>query len=462
MAEILSKQNLNKISSHEENLLNWEELLNEFQKTFGQDVYNSWIKNINLKKEFNHYIVLSAPTRFVRDWIVSRYADKILDVIKRNKKSIQRIEFLIEESDQNLEKVNIKKNNQVSFIENSLLNYNRFNPNSSFDNFVVGESNELAYTAAKKICVESSHYNPLFIYSDVGMGKTHLLNAIGLEIGEKKKVMFVSAERFMQNFIRSLKSNDMVKFKDFFRKANVFIIDDIQFIRGKEATQEEFFHTYNELVEKGAQIVISSDRSPSNLDRIQQRIKSRLSGGLVIDIQPPDLNLRKKILESKFKEIQKNFNENYYLSDEVINFLALEVTSSIREMVGALNRVLAFSKINTKSPSIYECKKILKDFIGSNSRLINVESIQNVVANYFNLNLREMLSARRSRSLARPRQIAMYLAKQHTTNSLPDIGRKFSNRDHTTVIHAVKKIDELIKKDNEIKQNIIEIKKKLL
>ncbi len=462
MAEILSKQNLNKISSHEENLLNWEELLNEFQKTFGQDVYNSWIKNINLKKEFNHYIVLSAPTRFVRDWIVSRYADKILDVIKRNKKSIQRIEFLIEESDQNLEKVNTKKNNQVSFIENSLLNYNRFNPNSSFDNFVVGESNELAYTAAKKICVESSHYNPLFIYSDVGMGKTHLLNAIGLEIGEKKKVMFVSAERFMQNFIRSLKSNDMVKFKDFFRKANVFIIDDIQFIRGKEATQEEFFHTYNELVEKGAQIVISSDRSPSNLDRIQQRIKSRLSGGLVIDIQPPDLNLRKKILESKFKEIQKNFNENYYLSDEVINFLALEVTSSIREMVGALNRVLAFSKINTKSPSIYECKKILKDFIGSNSRLINVESIQNVVANYFNLNLREMLSARRSRSLARPRQIAMYLAKQHTTNSLPDIGRKFSNRDHTTVIHAVKKIDELIKKDNEIKQNIIEIKKKLL
>ena len=294
------------------------------------------------------------------------------------------------------------------------------------------------------------------------MGKTHLLNAIGLEIGEKKKVMFVSAERFMQNFIRSLKSNDMVKFKDFFRKANVFIIDDIQFIRGKEATQEEFFHTYNELVEKGAQIVISSDRSPSNLDRIQQRIKSRLSGGLVIDIQPPNLNLRKKILESKFKEIQKNFNENYYLSDEVINFLALEVTSSIREMVGALNRVLAFSKINTKSPSIYECKKILKDFIGSNSRLINVESIQNVVANYFNLNLREMLSARRSRSLARPRQIAMYLAKQHTTNSLPDIGRKFSNRDHTTVIHAVKKIDELIKKDNEIKQNIIEIKKKLL
>ena len=462
MAEILSKQNLNKISSHEENLLNWEELLNEFQKTFGQDVYNSWIKNINLKKEFNHYIVLSAPTRFVRDWIVSRYADKILDVIKRNKKSIQRIEFLIEESDQNLEKVNIKKNNQVSFIENSLLNYNRFNPNSSFDNFVVGESNELAYTAAKKICVESSHYNPLFIYSDVGMGKTHLLNAIGLEIGEKKKVMFVSAERFMQNFIRSLKSNDMVKFKDFFRKANVFIIDDIQFIRGKEATQEEFFHTYNELVEKGAQIVISSDRPPSNLERIQERIKSRLSGGLVVDIQPPDLNLRKKILKNKFEIIKRNFKENYIISDEVFDYLATEISSSVREMVGALNRVLAFSKINNKSPSVYECKRILKDFIIYNNKLINVESIQNSVASHFNLNIQEMLSPRRSRSLARPRQIAMYLAKQYTTNSLPDIGRRFSNRDHTTVIHAVKKIEDLLKKDNEIKQSVNEIKKKFL
>ena len=461
MAEILPKNISHSVSSQEENLLNWNELLEKFQITFGKDIYDSWIKNINLKKEFNHYIILSAPTRFVRDWIVSRYADKILDVIQTYKKTIQRIEFLIEESEENIDRSNIKKHNQISLIENSLLNYNRFNSNNSFENFMVGESNELAYTAAKKICVESSHYNPLFIYSDVGMGKTHLLNAIGLEIGNKKNVMFVSAERFMQHFVRSLKNNDMIKFKDFFRKTNVLIIDDIQFIRGKEATQEEFFHTFNSLLDRGAQVVISCDRSPSNLDRIQPRIRSRLSGGLVIDIQPSDLNLRKKILSSKFQEIQKNFNESYNLNEDVINFLASEVTTSIREMVGALNRVLAFSKINMKSPSIYECKKILKDFIGSNNKLINVEFIQNIVASYFNLNINEMLSQRRSRSLARPRQIAMYLAKQYTTNSLPDIGRKFSNRDHTTVIHAVKKIDELIKKDNEIKQNIIEIKKKL-
>ena len=462
MTEILSKQTSSEFLAQEENLLDWNEVLKNIKTTFGNDIYESWIRNINLKKEFNHYVVLTAPTRFVRDWIVSRYADKILDIIKTFKKSIQRIEFLIEESKERSDKIDFRRDSQISSLENSLLNYNRFNLKNSFDNFMVGESNELAYTAARKVCTQSSHYNPLFIYSVVGMGKTHLLNAIGLDIENSKQVMFISAERFMYHFIRSLKSNDMVKFKDFFRKANVFIIDDIQFVAGKEAMQEEFFHTFNALIERGSQIVVASDRSPSNLDRVQGRIKSRLSGGLVIDIQPPDLNLRIKILRSKFEDIKKNFNENYNLNDEVFKFLATEITSSIREMVGALNRVLAFSKINTKSPNIYECKRILKDFINDNKKSINVESIQNLVAVYFNLNIKEMLSPRRSRSLARPRQIAMYLAKKYTTNSLPEIGRKFSNRDHTTVIHAVKKINELVKNDNEIKHSITEIIKRLL
>ena len=462
MKDNLSKKILSGASVQEENLLKWNSVLEKLRTTFGNDVYESWIKNINLKKEYNHYVILSAPTRFVRDWIVSRYADKLLDIIKYFKPSIQRIEFLIDDQEDKFNKQDYKKNSRVSLIENSLLNYNRFNINNSFENFVVGPSNELAYMAAKKVCTEGSHYNPLFIYSGVGMGKTHLLNAIGLEIGEQKKVMFISAERFMYHFIRSIKNNEMVKFKDLFRTANIFIIDDIQFVGGKEAMQEEFFHTFNSLIEKGSQIVISSDRPPTNLDKIQERIKSRLSGGLVIDIQPPDLNLRKKILINKFEAIKKNFNESYDLRDDVLVYLATEITSSIREMVGALNRVLAFSKINEKSPNVQECKKILKDFIIYNNKLINVESIQNSVANHFNLSVQEMLSQRRSRSLARPRQIAMYLAKQYTTNSLPDIGRKFSNRDHTTVIHAVRKIEDLLKKDNEIKQNVNEIKKKFL
>ena len=462
MIEILQKQNNSILLAKEENLLNWNEVLGKFKQAFGNDIYESWIKNINLKKEFNHYVVLSAPTRFVRDWIVSRYADKILDIIKTFKKSIQRIEFLIEETQEKSAKSDFTNRQYRTSIENSLSNYNSFNLNNRFNNFMVGESNELAYTAARKICIQSAHYNPLFIYSPVGMGKTHLLNAIGLEVQNVKKAIFISAERFMYHFIRSIKSNEMVKFKDFFRVADIFIIDDIQFVSGKEVMQEEFFHTFNALIERGSQIIISSSKPPADLDKIQERIKSRMSGGLVIDIQPPEFDLKIKILKKKFEEIKLNFKENYDLGDEVFEFLASEVTSSIRELVGALNRVLAFSKINTKSPTIHECKKILKDFINYNNKSINVESIQNLVASYFNLNIQEMLSPRRSRSLARPRQIAMYLAKQHTTNSLPEIGRKFSNRDHTTVIHAVKKIDELIKKDNEIRQSVIEIKKKLL
>ena len=462
MTDQLSKQPSDILVAKEEKIINWTEVLEKLNKTFDNDIYESWIKNIDLKKEFNHYVVLSVPTRFVRDWIVSRYADKILDVIKVFKKSILRIEFTIDESQEKLTQSNFAKKNKITSIENSLLNYNRFNQNNRFDNFVVGESNELAYTAARKICVPSAHYNPLFIYSSVGMGKTHLLNSIGLELGDTKKVMFISAERFMYHFVRSIKSNEMVKFKDFFRGANIFIIDDIQFLNGKEAIQEEFFHTFNSLMERGAQIIISSDRPPSSLERIQERIRSRMSGGLVIDIQPPDQDLRIKILKSKFEEIKINFNENYNLDEEVFKFLASEVTSSIREMVGALNRILAFTKINTKSPTIHECKRILKDFINTNNKSITVESIQNLVASHFNLNIQELLSPRRSRSLARPRQIAMYLAKHHTTNSLPDIGRKFSNRDHTTVIHAVKKIDELMQKDNDIKQSVEELKKKLL
>ena len=299
MTKVLPKQNTEILLAKEENLLNWDEILGKFKQAFGHDIYESWIKNINLKKEFNHYVVLSTPTKFVRDWIVSRYADKILDIIKTFKKSIERIEFLIEETEKKSAKPDFAYMQNVTLIENSLMNYNRFNSSNRFDNFMVGESNELAYTAARKICIQSAHYNPLFIYSPVGMGKTHLLNAIGLEVGNTKKTMFISSESFMYHFIKSIKSNEMVKFKDFFRMVNVFIIDDIQFVSGKEAMQEEFFHTFNALIERGSQIVISSSKAPSDLDRIQERIKSRMSGGLVIDIQPPDFALKIKILKNK-------------------------------------------------------------------------------------------------------------------------------------------------------------------
>ena len=462
MNKISAKQNPGIILAKEENLLNWNEVLEKFRQSFGNDIYESWIKSITLKKEFNHYVVLSAPTRFVRDWIVSRYADKILDIIKIFKKSIERIEFLIEETQEKSKKVEYYNADRVTSIQSSLSTYNRFNSNNRFNNFVVGESNELAYTAAKKVCIQSAHYNPLFIYSPVGMGKTHLLNAIGLEIGNTKKAMFISAERFMYHFIRSIKSNEMVKFKDFFRMANVFIIDDIQFVSGKEAMQEEFFHTFNALTEKGSQIVISSNKPPADLDRIQDRIKSRMSGGLVIDIQPPDFNLKVKILKNKYEEIKLNFKEDYNLGDEVFEFLATEITSSIRELVGALNRIISFSRIYNKLPTLAETKAILKDLLNLSENKVTIDAIQTIVCQFFKISKSEMLSARRSRYLVRPRQTAIYLAKLLTSKSLPEIGRAFSNRDHTTVIHSVKTIERLRQEDKELNSNIDNLKNKIL
>ena len=446
----------------EENFIRWDKIQHDLQITFGKEVYESWIKKISLNKELNNYVILCTPTKFVRDWIASRYADKILDLIKKYKKTINRIEFIIDPGDTTEKKENVSLATKISSIEDSVMNYNRFNSRSNFDNFVVGSGNQLAYMAAQKICERTFNYNPLFIYGGVGMGKTHLLNAIGIKMQNNLNVMFISAERFMYHFVRSIKSKDMVNFKDFFRKANVFIIDDIQFVRGKEIVQEEFFHTFNALMDRGSQIVISSDRSPSNLDRMQDRIISRLSGGLVVDIQPPDFELRIKILEKKFEEIKVTFGENINLNNEVMNFLASEFQSSLREMIGALNRLLAFVRLsNTECSTVSQCKMILKDLLEDKVKIVNIESIQKTVASFFQISLQDLLSARRSRSLARPRQIAMYLAKKYTSKSLPEIGRKFSNRDHTTVIHAVKKINQLLQNDENIKRNIIEIKKKL-
>ena len=448
--------------SEEEKTLNWEEIQTSFKKTFGNEIYNSWLQKISLIKEFNDYLILGVPTRFFRDWIVSRYLDKILEQVKSFKLSLNRIEFkIIEESKQNSEYIKIDQLNKVTEIKDSLLNYNRLNTNLNFDNFIEGKSNDIALSYSKKVCEHISRYNPLYICGGVGLGKTHLLNAIGLELQNENNVMYISAERFMYHFIKSIKKNDMVNFKDFFRKSSVFIIDDIQFISGKESLQEEFFHTFNSLIDKGSQIIISADRDPLKLDRVQERIKSRLAGGLVVSIDTPDVELKRKIVKKKIEEIQNQFKENINLNDEVINFIANESKTNIRELIGVLNRVVAFGRVHNKDLTINDCKNILKD-IFNQIRVVTVDKIQNVVSNYFNIGLSEMLSQRRSRPLARPRQVAMYLAKKLTTRSLPEIGRRFANRDHTTVIHAVKTITRLSEQDDEMKKNINQIKSILL
>ena len=461
------KNNLTNIKSDNINKIDWKLLQNEMKNKFGSEIYDSWLKKIDLVDEFKNYVLLSVSTRFIRDWITSRYLDQILQIIKLYKKDISRIEFVINENikNKNSDEIiqdNSSANEKVSFIKDSYLQYNRIDPNKNFENFLLGKSNKLAFEAAKKVSEQIAHYNPLYIYGGVGMGKTHLLNAIGLSLKEKNKVMFISAERFMYQFVKSIKSNDMVKFKEYFRNTDIFLIDDIQFMNGKEAMQEEFFHTFNVLLEKGSQIIVSADRPPNKLTRIQERIKSRFSGGLVVDIQNADFELRYNIIKSKNDELKIHDPNNIIISDEIIKFISTEVNTSIRELVGAFNRIVSFSRIYGKTPSMSEVKVILKDLLNLTENKVDIDNIQTIVCKYFKISKNEMLSPRRSRYLVRPRQTAIYLAKMLTSKSLPEIGRSFANRDHTTVIHSVKTIEKLRKDDNELNLSIDSLKNKIL
>ena len=455
----------NNISNKSENL-DWSSVQSQMKEKFGKDIYESWLKKLSFVEELNNYVLLSVSTRFIRDWITSRYLDEILKLIKINNKNISRIELKVDdnknfyETDKNVIDDQLKKN--ISFIKDSFLQYNRIDQNKKFENFVVGDSNKLAFEASKKVTENFSHYNPLYVYGGVGMGKTHLINSIGLVLKENYKVMFISAERFMYQFIKSIKSNEMVKFKEYFRNSDVFIMDDIQFMNGKEAMQEEFFHTFNSLIEKGSQIIISADRPPNKLVKIQERIKSRFSGGLVIDIQKPDTELRKKILQFKFEEFDVLYPNEQKLTTEVLNFLSNEIKTNVRELVGAFNRIISFSRIYNKCPSIPEVKIILKDLLDLTTNKITVEMIQSIVCRYFKISKNEMLSSRRSRYLVRPRQSAIYLTKILTSKSLPEIGRDFANRDHTTVIHSVKTIERLKNEDLEFSKSLDNIKNQIL
>ncbi|MBC8301532.1 MAG: chromosomal replication initiator protein DnaA [Pelagibacterales bacterium] len=457
---ILNKTQQTKVS--------WEKIQIEMKEKFGRDIYESWLRKINFVEEFNNYILLAVSTRFIRDWITSRYLDQILQIVKSHKPEINRIELSLDENKRevrtdinNNENDNFSKDN-VSFIKDFFFQYNRIDPNKNFSNFITGSSNKLAFEASKKVSENISHYNPLYIYGGVGMGKTHLLNAIGIKLKDNNKVMFISAERFMYQFVKSIKANDMVKFKEYFRNADVFLIDDIQFMNGKEAMQEEFFHTFNALLDKGSQIIISADRPPNKLTRIQERIKSRFSGGLVIDIQQPDYELRYKIIKLKTDELRKYYSNQLNISDEIQKFLSTEIKNSIRELVGSLNRIVSFSRIYNKTPNLSETKIVLKDLLNLPENKITIDLIQSLVCKFFKISKNEMLSARRSRYLVRPRQTAIYLTKILTSKSLPEIGREFSNRDHTTVIHSIKTIENLKKNDAELCSNIDTLKNQIL
>ncbi len=322
----------------------------------------------------------------------------------------------------------------------------------TFDNFVVGKPNEFAHAAARRVAeAKTVSFNPLFLYGGVGLGKTHLMHAIAWHIREhdpERRVLYLSAEKFMYRFIRALRSQDTMSFKEQFRSVDVLMVDDVQFIAGKDATQEEFFHTFNALVDQGRQIVISSDKSPSDLEGMEDRLRSRLNSGLVADIHATTYELRIGILHSKAEQMGAQ------VPQKVMEFLAHKIASNVRELEGALNRVIAHAQLVGRAITLESTQEVLHDLLKASDRRITIEEIQKRVAEHFNIKLAEMSSARRSRQVARPRQIAMYLSKQMTSRSLPEIGRKFGGRDHTTVMHAVKKVEELCASDQNFSEDV--------
>ena len=442
----------------------WLNLKKDLKKIVGDTAYNNWLKQLTFLSVKDQTISFSVPTKFLRDWVVNNYADKIKNQCKNYIKNIEAIKFVVKPAGgrvvpgtaRTIKNTDNQWKSSLDIRSNQSSSSSDFgaplDPRFTFDNFVVGKPNELAFAASQRVAEsENVTFNPLFLYGGVGLGKTHLMHAIGWKIKEKspdRKVIYLSAEKFMYQFVRALRYKDTSAFKEQFRSIDILMIDDVQFISGKDNTQEEFFHTFNALIEQNRQIVISADKSPSDLDGVQERLKSRLGCGLVADIHPTTYELRLGIL------IEKAQKRGVEIPSKVLEFLSHRIVSNVREMEGALNRLVAHATLVGTSITVETAQVVLQDLLKSNNRKITIEEIQKKVAEHFNIRLTDMHSPRRSRSVARPRQIAMYLAKSITSRSLPEIGRKFGGRDHTTVMHAVKKIEELKQEDNNFNEDI--------
>lgn len=449
----------------------WRNIHQRLRHEYGDATYNSWLKNVELDRVQNGHVVMTLPTKFLRDWVINNYANRIRQIWALESEEIQSIDIQVREASaaptapkiaasappvpQNNVKVLPDSDSEM---QQSLIS--QLDPRFTFENFVVGKSNELAHAAARRVAEakDSIPFNPLYLYGGVGLGKTHLMHAIGHALAfncPEKKVLYLSAEKFMYRFIRALRYKDTMNFKDQFRSVDVLMIDDVQFISGKESTQEEFFHTFNALVDQNHQIIISGDRSPTDLEGMEERMRSRLGWGLVADIHPTDYELRLGILQSKVEQA------NIDIDHRILEFLAHRITSNVRELEGALNRVLAYSDLVGRAVTLESTQEVLRDLLRANDRRTTIEEIQKRVAEHFNIRMSDMHSARRARAVARPRQVAMYLAKQLTNRSLPEIGRKFGGRDHTTVMHAVKQIDKLRADDISLSEDI-ELLKRML
>jgi chromosomal replication initiator protein len=446
-------------------LAQWARIRGRLRDEVGDAVYRSWLKSMTLMEVRGDRVRIAVPTKFLRDWIAAHYADRIGVLWTGENSAITGVEMLVgssgAEAPAEAETPTHAKSGRPAAAAEPVEERSEIgaplDPRFTFENFVVGKPNEFANAAARRVaesCVNEAQtvpFNPLYLYGGVGLGKTHLMHAIAWHIrtqNPRRKVIYMSAEKFMYQFVRALRYKDTVAFKEQFRSVDALMIDDVQFIGGKDSTQEEFFHTFNALVDQNRQIIISADKSPSDLEGLEERMRSRLGWGLVADIHPTTYELRLGILQAKAEKLGGQ------IPSKVLEFLAHKITSNVRELEGALTRITAHAQLVGRAIDIEMAQEVLHDLLRANDRRITIDEIQKRVAEHYNIRLGDMHSARRARAVARPRQVAMWLCKQLTPRSLPEIGRKFGGRDHTTVMHAVRKIEELRANDRGIAEDV--------
>lgn len=463
--------------------IHWERICSRLKIEVGEVEYRTWLQQITLGEIEEDELTLYLPTRFLRDWVRSQYNSKLNQLWNSELSQIRRVELallpasstpsaapitdavpdiasipenLTEESSQPAQEKHFSPTPSASTEtkedDGKAPLQTQLDPRFTFDNFIVGKPNEFAYACSRRVAERPSSpgFNPLFLYGGVGLGKTHLMHAIGFELAKAGNisVSYMSAEKFMYRFIASIRAQSTIEFKEELRSVDVLMIDDLQFLIGKDNTQEEFFHTFNALIDAGRQIIVSADKSPSDLSGLEDRLRTRLGCGMVADIHATTYELRISILEAKAASAK------VVISPKVMEFLAHKITTNVRELEGALNRLIAHANLFGRPITLEATQEVLHDILKSHERRVTIEEIQRKVAEHCNIRQTDMTSARRARAVARPRQIAMYLAKQLTSRSLPEIGRKFGNRDHTTVMHAISRISELIEKDSAFAEDV--------
>lgn len=436
----------------------WGSVCNGLEKDVGRDAYKNWIAPLRFVAHEDGVARFEAPTSFMGNWVSRNYTDKIRGRFKDFGLSVERLEFTTVTATPKTEAaVEEKVAAPVKPTGSKDLPGAPLDARFTFDNFVVGKPNELAHAAARRVAEGGPvTFNPLFLYGGVGLGKTHLMHAIAWEAQQRNpdaRVLYLSAEQFTYRFVQALRFRDTISFKELFRSVDLLMVDDVQFIAGKDSTQDEFFHTFNALVDQNKQIVISADRAPGEIDGLEERIKSRLQWGLVVDLHPTDYELRLGILQNKI-DSQAAMYPEVVVADGVLEFLAHRISTNVRVLEGALTRLFAFASLVGREVTLDVAQECLSDVLKQSDKKVTIDQIIRKVADHYTLRMTDILGPRRARSIARPRQVAMYLAKSLTTKSLPEIGRRFGNRDHTTVIHAVRKIEELVQTDNQIAEDV--------